>query len=70
LIQAGCLCTISACITKDIHIDALRSEARLFGVDVLHAPTPDAAAAVLLGEEARQPVPLADDLGLDSSPIL
>ena len=52
------------------HIDALRSEARLFNVDVLHAGTPDAAAALLLGEEARQPVPLEDELGLDSSPIL
>lgn len=47
------------------HMDVLRAEARLLGLEVLHINTPLQAAAILLGKEARQLVPIADDLGLN-----
>lgn len=49
------------------HLIALRAEARLLGLEVVHAETPLQAAAILLGKEARQMIPIADDLGLNPS---
>jgi hypothetical protein len=50
-------------------VEAIRSEARLLGIEVTHCRKPMDAAAVLMGKGAS-PVPLEDDLGLDSSPVL
>lgn len=47
------------------HIQVLRTEARLLGLDVLHAGSPIQTAAILLGKEERQVIPIADDLGLN-----
>lgn len=54
----------------DRHIDALRAEARLLGIEVIHASTPEHAAAVLLGQEDAPGIPASDDLGLDVSSVL
>lgn len=52
------------------HIEALRSEARLVGIEVFHVRTPVEAAALLLGKVEHRVVSIEDDLGLDSSPVL
>jgi hypothetical protein len=52
------------------HIDALRAEARANGIELIHVATPEQAAGVLLGQTAAPHIPLADDLGLDVSPVL
>jgi transcriptional regulator with XRE-family HTH domain len=52
------------------HLEALRVEARLLGVELHHARTPVDAAALLLGRTEAPVVPLDDALGLDTSPVL
>jgi hypothetical protein len=54
----------------DRHIEALRAEARVLGIEVIHVGTPEHAAAVLLGQESSPTLPAGDDLGLDVSSVL
>jgi len=51
------------------HIDALTSEARILGIEIVHCDTPDAAARTLAGNTLPA-IPEAALLGLDDSPVL
>jgi hypothetical protein len=53
----------------DKHIDVLRAEARLLGIEVVHAATPEEGAAIVL----EQPIPAqdtGDDIGVDAGPVI
>lgn len=52
------------------HVAALRAEAGVLGIEVIHVASPERAAQVLLGEEQARAVPAADELGLDVSSVL
>lgn len=56
-------------LASEKHIDALTSEARILGIEIVHCDTPDASARVLAGNTLPA-IPEAALLGLDDSPVL
>lgn len=52
------------------HVAALRAEANVVGIEVIHVTTPEQAAEMLLGQDMLDATPASDDLGLDVSQVL